>query len=480
MSHVNPPVASPSLLSRLRRPRPAWWFHWGWWIWITITCCILSAHLVALRTGFAWWALIGCVLALHAAWYWEAHSRVIAWIYGFAVAFYILVLVEIYLGASSLYYGAIGSINRPDLPGDKIIIAAFTAFYRFGNDYRSLFGLLATVVLYGVLGLVLARTSVSWLADWLAGVLAVLYVLLAFPFTHPFETKQVGMRDAMFEASAALRSIGSYDEAAKEVAKETDQLERLLSELDDPKLAAKRKELSDEVRRYATSLAILDEHKHQKVNILRQSNKTYQSRSALPKEPRRYPPRSEPDFSSKDAEEHASNANPDNILNAWLLTRQARELAEMAKRDQARGVASFLAIHDYVGNVVIDQIGKLNRADLVEIADSNVLQIIALHDLEVAIDELKRRIAELDDEIRNQEQQNTDLERNVANFAANLETEMGREADCANILRQVTNCSTATVVACCEQSAPVLNKREQAWRGGSLQFLSTLPLREPM
>lgn len=414
---------------------PTWWFHWGWWIWITITCCMLSAHLVALGTSLAWYALILCVLALHAAWYWDAHSRFIAWAYGFAFAFYILVAVEIYLGATGLYYGAIGSMNRPHLPGDKVIVSAFEAFYRFGNDYRSLLSWLGSIVLYVVLGLVLSRTSVSRIADWLACVLAVLYVLLAFPFAHPFEAKQVGIRDAMFESSAALRDIGSYDAAAKEVAKESDLLERLSSQLEDPRLAEKRKELSDEVRRYAAALAVLDERKRQKVVILRQPEKNYQSRSALPTVQRRYPPHSEPDFSPKGAAEQASNVNPDNILNAWLLTRQARELADKAKHDQARGIASFQDIHDYVGGVVIDQIG--NRTDLVEVADRNVLQIIALHDLEGAINELKQRTAELDAEIRNQEQRNAELERNVTNFATRLANEMEREADCADTLREV-------------------------------------------
>jgi hypothetical protein len=442
----NPSVPGPSWISRawkrlpdrLRPAPPAWWFHWHWWVWITITSCILSAHLVALGPSFSWWALIGCVLALHAGWYWGAHSRAIAWALGFAFAFYILVLVEIYLGTTGLYFGAIGSMARPALPGDKTIISIFTCFYRYGSDYRSLLSWLGSIGLYIVLGFALSRTSVSWIADVLAFMLAVFYILLAFPFTHPFEAKQVGIRDAMFESSAALRSIGSYDAAAKEVAKESDQLERLSSELEDAKQVDKRKELSDEVRRYASKLAMLDESRRQKIDILRQPEKTYRSRSVLPKEPRRYPPLSEPDFSSRDADKDASNVNPDDILKAWLLTRQARELAEKAKRDQARGVAAFQDIHDYISIIVIEQIGTMHRADLVEIAGSNVLQIIALHDLEEAINELKLNISKLVAEIETQQRQNADLQQKINDFGTKLAADMGREGDCAETLREVT------------------------------------------
>src|SRR5262249_8991205 len=149
------------------RPRPPWWY-WGWWVWITITCCILSAHLVALGASFAWWALIGLVLLLHGAWYWDAHSRLMAWLYGFALGFYILVIVEIYLGTTGLYYGAIGSMDRPLLPGDKAIVTAFNNFYQYGPDLRTLLGLVGSLIVYAGLGFFLKRTSVSWIADCLA------------------------------------------------------------------------------------------------------------------------------------------------------------------------------------------------------------------------------------------------------------------------------------------------------------------------
>jgi hypothetical protein len=433
MSLATSPAANP-------RQLPSWWFDWPWWVWITLTCCLLSAHLVALGVTFSWWALVGCILLLHLLWYWDAHSRFIAWILGFAAGFYVLVLIETYLGATGLYYGPIGSADRPPVLGDSELVWAFRAIYRFGSDAKSQLGLAIGLLIYAVLGFMpRQRPKLSRYADIAGGVLSFSYVLVTFTFTHPFDAKHVGIANAMFEASAALRSLGSYEEAGKEVAKNTKLLVQLSSDLEDAPAEEKRKELSDRIRKYSDLIVMLDEQRRRKKEILRQSPGTYSDSGDLPREARQYPPRPGPDFSPKDAEPQALNVSAEDILQAASRSQHAREVAEKAKEDEERGNGCFLRIYFFVGMVVSDEIGKTNRIDLVDVARNNVTQIIVLHNTAQAIAELDRRIDELNNEIRRQEQQNAELEQQMRNYTAALKIDLQRQIECAGELRAVSD-----------------------------------------
>jgi len=119
MSNLSVPASATPTTGR---KIPSWWGTPWWWIGIVGLCCILSAHLIASGPSFVVVALVLTVLVLHFGWYWPAHSRLMAWCYGFLIAFGVLVLVELYLGATGLHYGPIGSEKRGILLGGPRII----------------------------------------------------------------------------------------------------------------------------------------------------------------------------------------------------------------------------------------------------------------------------------------------------------------------------------------------------------------------
>ena len=421
-----------------RRRRPAWWLTWPWWIWTVITCSILTAHLVAAGDTFAWWALIVVLVLLHLAWYWPAHSRLSAWLYGACIAFYTLVLVEIYLGTTGLYFGPIGSEERGILYGDTIIVESCLWFYRRAEEYRSWGSLIAGSIIYGVVGFFASRARVSWLADLVAIPLMVAAILLSFRFTHPFEMKQVAMKQAMFEASAAILSLGSYEAAVKELAQETAKLGHLAAQLRDPTLVDKKKKLSDVIREYAILLAKLDDRDRIKVKILRQPLDNYRAQQFLPHVPQHYPSGREATFVLQGPDPHAANVTTDDILHSYALTRRAQQLIAEGNRLQEKGKESFEIIEIYVSNEVIYDLGSLDRSDVIKVASQNILQTIVTHDLDDAIDDMQDQITDLRRQLDQQDEENARLERSIEDFKLNLAAAKRRESDCAVVLRDLS------------------------------------------
>jgi hypothetical protein len=379
--------------------------------------------------------MIFCLILLNFPWFMDVtHQRGIAIVIGALIAFYLLVLVEIYLGTTGFYFAPIGKNDRGAFAYiDVPLIAAFKFLYYHGSAYKSWIGVAVYLVAYYVLNRILPKTA-NGLLNVYSGAGAAIAVLLMLPFAHALDEKQVAFTKAMLDASSSLKTLGAYETAKAEAEKENEALKRLVSELQNED---QRKELIKAIDTYSDLLVQLDDRGRIKRQILYQPSDDATSVPFLNLPNKRYPIPPNPPIAALPADEGWSNVSPVDAAHAESLTERRdkllNELEQLRKdRDEA-----LTKLRLFVQGEVEAQLGVVRRPQVVNEAIDAILQEILLRDIAEAIRELNLRIEELRNRLQQEDNENEGLRTAMGEYRNFLLAMRRRQSVCSSILSDV-------------------------------------------
>ena len=406
----------------------------GRFIVVLITASLVAADLVAVGPSWVAGATVIAVAVLYTPLITRnIHERALAALIGALVALYLIMGLEIYLGATGFRYGPIGAIGRGSLGGvDQRIIWFLNCFYRNGGWFKSGFGPIVFVVAYFVVFGILSATHANRLNNIWTASCGFIVVVLMFPFAHGFEGKQVAFTKATLSVSSSLKTLGAYEPAKQEAIKENGELRGFLAELNDQNHQKEREALKQAIRTYAQRLLKLDDEGRARTQILYRPDDAYVASQFLPLPPVTYPPRDEPEVKAAEADPY-DQVSVTSVAHAEeLLRKRDSFIDEVAHLRHDRDTAPT-DIRIFVGNEVNATLGEQRRTEVADDARSAVMQIVALHNMADATRALEAKNAELRDKIDNQEKENATLRDAVAQYRQFRLDYLRRDADCSQL-----------------------------------------------